>query len=152
GARGVEAAFQMGFQCECPAAIGGTYLNWDPALHAFYFGEEQRKFAALAGSPTGEAARAEYETNYSASHESAFRLGATRKGRETKLIVIAGAMEGRAEVEKTYRRLAGDASGLLEESAKYYRDYLARTVNLALPDTDLPKSYDWSRGSMPRGM
>src|SRR5439155_20082605 len=109
----IEAAFDRDFQLEWPAALGGTYLNWDPALHAFYFGEEQRKFAALAGSPTGEAPRAEYETNYSASHESAFRLGATRKGRETKLIVIAGSMEGRAEAEKTYRRLAGDASGLL---------------------------------------
>jgi len=148
----VEAAFQRDFQLEWPAAIGGTYLNWDPALHAFYFGEEQRKFAALAGSPTGEAPRAEYETNYSASHESAFRLGATRKGRETKLIVIAGSMEGRAEVEKTYRRLAGDASALLEESAKYYRDYLARTVNVELPDADLQKAYDWSRVSMVQGM
>ena len=48
----VEAAFQRDFQLEWPAAIGGTYLSWDPALHAFYFGEEQRKFAALAGSPT----------------------------------------------------------------------------------------------------
>jgi len=148
----VEAAFQRDFQLEWPAAIGGTYLSWDPALHAFYFGEEQRKFAALAGSPTGEAPRAEYETNYSASHESAFRLGATLKGKETKLIVIAGSMEGRAEAEKTYRRLAGDASGLLEESAKYYRDYLARTVNVELPDADLQKAYDWSRVSMVQGM
>src|SRR3989441_1214792 len=61
-------------------------------------------------------------------------------------------MEGRAEVEKTYRRLAGDASGLLEESAKYYRDYLARTVNVELPDADLQKAYDWSRVSMVQGM
>jgi len=148
----VEAAFQRDFQLEWPAAIGGTYLSWDPALHAFYFGEEQRKFAALAGSPTGEAPRAEYETNYSASHESAFRLGATLKGKETKLIVIAGSMEGRAEAEKTYRRLAGDANGLLEESAKYYRDYLARTLNVELPDADLQKAYDWSRVSMVQGM
>src|SRR6266705_4731880 len=61
-------------------------------------------------------------------------------------------MEGRAEVENTYRRLAGDASGLLEESAKYYRDYLARTVNVELPDADLQKAYDWSRVSMAQGM
>src|SRR6266705_6259032 len=61
-------------------------------------------------------------------------------------------MEGRAEVENTYRRLAGDASGLLEESAKYYRDYLARTVNVELPDADLQKAYDWSRVSIAQGM
>src|SRR6266700_6773531 len=135
----VEAAFQRDFQLEWPAAIGGTYLNWDPALHAFYFGEEQRKYVGLVGSPTAAVSEQEYQTNYSASTESALRLGVTPSGKETKVIAIAGSMEGRAEAEKTYRRLAGDASALLEESAKYYRDYLARTVNVELPDADLQK-------------
>ena len=43
----VEAVFQRDFQLEWPAALGGTYLNWDPNLHAFALGEEQKKFAAL---------------------------------------------------------------------------------------------------------
>src|SRR6266700_3323576 len=70
----IEAAFDRDFQLEWPAALGGTYLNWDPALHAFYFGEEQRKYVALVGSPTAAVSEQEYQTNYSASQESAIRL------------------------------------------------------------------------------
>src|SRR5690349_13791607 len=36
----IEAAFERDFQLEWPAALGGTYLQWNPALRAFYFGEE----------------------------------------------------------------------------------------------------------------
>jgi hypothetical protein len=48
----IEAAFHRDFQLEWPAALGATYLDWTAAQHAFYFGEEQRKFSALVGSPT----------------------------------------------------------------------------------------------------
>src|SRR5438309_6555232 len=43
----VEAAFHRDFQLECQAALGATYLDWALAPHAFYVGEEQRKFSAL---------------------------------------------------------------------------------------------------------
>src|SRR6266581_1010874 len=91
----IEASFHRDFQLEWPAALGATYLDWAKELRAFYFGEEQRKFAALVGSPTAAEPRSEYQTNYSESQESSFRLGATAKGRETKLIVISGSVEGR---------------------------------------------------------
>jgi len=101
----IEAAFHRDFQLEWPAALGATYLDWAAAQHAFYFGEEQRKFSALVGSPTAAEPHAEFQTNYSESQESSFRLGPTAKGKERKLIVIAGSLEGRAGVEKTYQHL-----------------------------------------------
>jgi glycogen debranching enzyme len=57
-----------------------------------------------------------------------------------------------AEAEAEYRHLATSYAALLQESAAYYRDYLARTVNLALPDEDLQRAYDWSRVSMVQGL
>ena len=98
----IEAEFQPDFQLEWPAALGGTYSNWEPATRAFYFGEEQRKYSAFVGSPTGELAAQEYQTNYSSSERSAIRLGATLKGRETKVVVIAASVHGRAEAESSY--------------------------------------------------
>ena len=148
----VEALFERDFQLEWPAAIGGSYLNWDPNLHAFFLGEEQKKFAAFVGSPTAVEYRQEYFTNYSSSGESSFKLGMTNKGRETKIIVIAASLEGRAEAESTYRRLSTTYSDLLRESAEYYRAYLDHTVQLDLPDKQLEKAYDWSRISMVQGM
>src|SRR5205809_800370 len=66
----IEAVFQRDLQLEWPAALGGTYLNWDKPLHAFYFGEEQKKFAACVGSPTAGEVQQEYATNYSQSQKA----------------------------------------------------------------------------------
>ncbi len=148
----VEAVLERDFQLEWPAAIGGSYLNWDPNLHAFLLGEEQKKFAAFVGSPTAVEYHQEYSTNYSSSGESSFKLGMTNKGRETKIIVIAASLEGRADAESTYRRLSTTYADLLRESAEYYRAYLDHTVKLDLPDEQLQKAYDWSRISMVQGM
>jgi glycogen debranching enzyme len=148
----IEAVFHRDFQLEWPAALGATYLDWSQPQHAFYFGEEQRKFAGFVGSPTATEAHAEYQTNYSESETSSFRLGPTEKGQETKLIVIAASTEGRAAAETTYRHLTADYSALLEESQKYYQDYLARTVSLELPDRQIQRAYDWARVSMLQGL
>ncbi|HYL63399.1 MAG TPA: hypothetical protein VE077_12340 [Candidatus Methylomirabilis sp.] len=148
----IEAVFRRDFQLMWPAALGGIYIGWNSTLHAFELGEEQRKFAAVVGSPSGTGEHEEFQTNYSESEENSFRLGGTAKGRDTKFIAIAGSMNGRAELENTYRRLTARYADLLSESAKYYRDYLDETVSLALPDEQIQKAYDWSRISLAQGM
>src|SRR5467141_358635 len=148
----IEAAFHRDFQLEWPAALGATYLDWAAQQRAFYFGEEQKKFAALVGSPTAAEPRQEYQTNYSESQESSFRLGITAKGKESKLIVIAGSVEGRAAAEKTYQYLTSSSDKLMQESAEYYRDYLQRTVSVELPDAQIQQAYDWARVSVLQGM
>jgi glycogen debranching enzyme len=152
----VEAVFHRDFQLEWPAALGGTYMSWNADEHAFVLGEEQNKYVALVGSPTAEDEHAEYQTSYSSATESSFRLGATKKGHGTKVVVIAASLGGfgkaSAEAETEYRRLTTSYAALLQESAAYYRDYLARTVNLALPDEELQRAYDWSRVSMVQGL
>jgi len=148
----IEAVFHRDFQLEWPAALGATYIGWDSGLKAFALGEEQKKFAAIVGSPTAENAKEEFQTNYSESEENSFGLGATTKGKETKVIVIAGAVTGRADAESEYRRLASGYDNLLRESAQYYRDYLGQTVSVELPDKEIQRAYDWSRVSLVQGM
>ena len=148
----IEARFQRDFQLEWPAALGGTYLSWDLALHAFYLGEEQKKYAALVGSPTAVLDSEEYDTNYSSSGENSFLLGPTPKGKETKLMVIAASIEGLADAESTYQRLTSNYASLLRESTDYYRKYLDQTVRLELPDAQLEQAYDWARISMAQGL
>jgi glycogen debranching enzyme len=148
----IEAAFHRDFQLEWPAALGATYLNWAAAQHAFYFGEEQRKFSALVGSPTATEPHSEFQTNYSESQESSFRLGSTTRGKERKWIVIAGSLEGRAAAEKTYEHLTSAHADLLRESADHYRDYLGKTVSVDLPDEQIQQAYDWARVSVLQGL
>lgn len=148
----IEAVFTRDFQLEWPAALGGTYITWDPKLHAFYLGEEQKKYAALVGSPSGDQSTQEYFTNYSSSSSNSFRLGKTGKGSEVKTIVIAGSTQGLSQAESIYQRLSRDYANLLQQSALHYRDYLGSTVSLELPDAQLQRAYDWARVSMAQGM
>jgi glycogen debranching enzyme len=148
----IEAAFVADFQLEWPAALGGTFLIWDESQHAFVFGEERKKFYALAGSPSGSGARLAYQTNYSSDNENSLRLGVTSKGRASKIIVLAASTQGLADAQANYQRLATSYPDLLRDSAQYYRDYLNRTLNLTLPDSQLQQAYDWSRISTIQGL
>jgi glycogen debranching enzyme len=148
----VEAGFVADFQLEWPAALGGTYLNWDAKQHAFVFGEETKKFAAVFGSPTATDARLAYQTNYSSSEENSLRLGVTQKGKDTKILLLAASVTGLADAEKTYQDLAGSHADRMQESANYYREYLNQTVQLELPDSSLQQAYDWARVSTVQGL
>ena len=148
----LEVAFHRDFALEWPAAIGGTYANWNASLNAFGFGEESKKFAAVIGSPTGREPTLEYEANYSSSHEESMKLGATAKGRETKIVAIAGSIHGQAEAEATYKKLIASRVAIEKEAAAYYAEYLNKTVSVELPDTRLQAAYDWSRISLVQGL
>ena len=148
----VEVGFVGDFALEWPAALGGTYEQWDASHRAVVFGEETRKFAALVGSPTAGDVHLAYETNYSSSDETSFRLGVTQKGRETKVLVMAASVAGREDAQKTYEHLESSYEQQRGDSAEYYRNYLARTVNLDLPDDALQQAYDWARISMIQGL
>ena len=147
----IEASFIRDFQLEWPASMGGTYIGWSDPLRAFFFGEDRQKFSAMAGSPTAASPQLEYETNYSGTHRSSMRLGVTAKGRDSKLIIIAGSVNGRADAETIYKQLAANHQ-LARESAQLYRDYLKKTVSVELPDADLQRAYDWSRISLIQGL
>ena len=148
----IEAGFVGDFALEWPAAMGGTYEDWDESHHAIVLGEETKKFAALVGSPTAHDAHLAYATNYSSSNETSFRLGVTQRGRENKMLVIAGSIAGRDEVLKTYVHLTTSYSDLQRDSSDYYRTYLTHTVNLELPDPALQQAYDWARVSLIQGL
>jgi glycogen debranching enzyme len=148
----VEAIFTADFQLEWPAALGGTFVDWDAKQQAFVFGEEAKKFAALVGSPTGADARLSYQTNYSSSDQNSMRLGVTQKGKDTKLLIIAASVAGRADAEKTYQHLLVSYADSMRETSEYYRAYLDKTVSLELPDTALQQAYDWARISTIQGM
>ncbi|HTU34121.1 MAG TPA: hypothetical protein VMF66_10005 [Candidatus Acidoferrum sp.] len=148
----IEAAFIGDFQLEWPAALGGTYFDWDPKEHAFAFGEETKKYVALVGSPSAGDAHLAYETNYSSSEENSFRLGMSQKGKETKELIIAGSVTGVADAVKEYQHLENSHSDAIRDSAQYYQSYLDRTVSLELPDSSLQQAYDWARVSTIQGL
>jgi glycogen debranching enzyme len=148
----IEAAFTGDFQLEWPAGLGGTYTNWDEKLHAIDFGEEAHKFAALVGSPNAGDPHLAYETNYSSSNENSLRLGVTKKGKDSRVLVIAGSVTGAGDATKEYEHLLTSYVDVMRASADYYSGYLNKTVGLELPDASLQQAYDWARVSTIQGL
>jgi glycogen debranching enzyme len=148
----LEASFIRDFQLEWPASMGGTYAGWSDPLHAFVFGEDRQKFAAIAGSPTAASPHLEYETNYGGSRRNSMLLGPISKGSDSRLIAIAASINGRAEAENIYRLLSSEHEKLRRESAEFYWRYLESTVGVGLPDGELERAYDWARISLIQGL
>ncbi len=148
----LEASFQRDFQLEWPAAIGGSYSNWDERIHSFVFGEESHRFSGILGSPTAEITASEFDTNYASSSMSGFRLGVSPKGKDTKIIALAGSVKGRADAELTLQKLFTQAQLLRTQAEEYYAQYLRRTVSVELPDQAIQQAYDWSRISVLQGL
>ena len=148
----IEVAFQADFALEWPGAIGGTDMEIAPDNHSFLFGAEAKHFFGIVGSPTGANLHAEYQTNYSASQQSSFRLGVTARGSDQKIVALAASTGGLQPAEATYNKLTSSWRDLLHQSADYYRDYLAKTISLELPDAQLQQAYDWARVSVIQGL
>jgi glycogen debranching enzyme len=148
----IEAAFIPDFQLMWPAAIGGTYSGWDEKFHAFRFGHEQKKFFALIGSAGAAKSQESYVANYASSALSGFMLPPISSGRQTHVIAIAGSVDSQQQAEATYQVLLQRSAALEAEAAAHYREYLAKTVRLSLPDTNLQQAYDWSLLSIAKGM
>ncbi|HUN62962.1 MAG TPA: hypothetical protein VMU53_13270 [Candidatus Sulfotelmatobacter sp.] len=148
----IEVCFQADFQLEWPAAIGGSDMEVSADGRSFLFAEESKHVAAIVGSPTAVNILPDYETNYSESRQSSFHLGVTAKGKDTKIVALAGSTLGLDDAIKTYRKLLSSWADLRQQSAQYYRDYLARTVSLDLPDSQLQQAYDWARVSVLQGL
>jgi hypothetical protein len=64
---------------------------------------------------------------------------------------VAASMKSADEARAAYNRLIARSGQLVEEAQRYYRDYLANTIDLSLPDANLQQAYDWSRISVVQG-
>ena len=148
----IQAEFERDFQLMWPAALGGSYLAWDYALHAFSFADDLNRYAAFVGSPDATDFLQDYDSQFVQSKESSFRLGTVKTGRETKTIIIAASTKGRDDAVSNYKRLSGGFQALQRDAQIYYAAYLNRTAQLELPDKDLQRAYDWSRISVLQGL
>ena len=128
----IEARFIRDFQLEWPAALGGTFIEWDSGLHAFALGEETQQICRRSSvrRPAGEPGL-EYRDELFRLAENSIRLGVTKKGKDRKLIVISGSMNGHAEAEADLSPAARGPRRTAAGSAKYYQKYLQRHSELS---------------------
>jgi glycogen debranching enzyme len=146
----VDVEFQRDFQLMWPASIGTGYAQWNAGLKSFEFGADGQPYAAVFGSPDASLESLEYATNYSSAMREVFTLGEI-KGHAQRVLALAASMKSSDEAVAVYQRLTARGTELVAETERYYRDYLANTIELSLPDARLQQAYDWSRISVVKG-
>jgi GH15 family glucan-1,4-alpha-glucosidase len=148
----IEAQFVRDFQLMWPAAVGGTYIEWDEHLNVFTLGHEQKIYVAVVGSPHTAAHTLEFFSNSGSSDLNSLSLQPLKQGRSTQFILLAGSIEGPPGAQREYDRLLKDSEEWQKSAHKYYSDYLNKTISLKLPDAQLEAAYDWSRISVIQGL
>ncbi|HEY0564246.1 MAG TPA: hypothetical protein VGC88_01610, partial [Terriglobales bacterium] len=148
----IEARFVRDFQLMWPAAVGGTFIDWNQPANAFFMSHEARKLSAYFGSPMAVDHRMEYFTNSVTSDQNTMLLRRVERGHTTQYIVFAASMNNANEALQSYQALSSNPAQFEQTAGGYYSDYLARTISLQLPDKQLQAAYDWSRVSVLQGL
>ena len=146
----IDLRFTRDFQLMWPAAFGAGYGTWDAANGVYRMGADGRPFSAVVGAPGAKPIALDYATNYSSSDETVLTLG-TIHGTAERAIAVAASLKSAEEALAAYRDLTARAGELIDETERFYRDYLVNTVTLRLPDAALQQAYDWSRISVVKG-
>ena len=129
----IDFRFTRDFQLMWPGSFGSSYGQWDAAKGVYRMGADGQTYAAVLGSPGAAPVDLDYATNYSSSTEATFTLG-TVHGTAERTIAIAASLKSLDEALAAYRDLIARPAALVDETARFYRDYLAGTVGLRLPD------------------
>lgn len=145
-------SFDPDLQLEWPGAIGGMDSNWNPLLHAYVMSEPEQRFEAVVGSPTASPFAETYPFGYAGPEESAFSLGVTPRGTDTKVVVIAAALDHAREAEQRYRQLSSAFDATMEQARQYYENDLRDRVQVTLPDPMLQSAFEWSEISMAQSL
>jgi glycogen debranching enzyme len=139
------------FQLMWPASLGSGYGQWKADSRAYVFGADGQPYRAVLGSPDLTLDFIDYATNYSAQTTVSFSLGTVR-GKAGRTIAFGGSMKSEQEAEQTQRELVARATDIEKGTEDYYRQYLAATAAVDVPDQELASAYDWSRLSVVKGV
>jgi len=147
----IEATYTNDLQLMWPAGAGNVWPGFDERLNAFTISSND--YFGIIGANGLIREKEAYITNYGYSGKSAFLLPEVTKGTATQIIAIAASIKGHDEAAAEYQKLLATADALERDSAKYYQDYLARTVSVDFPqDRQLQQAYDWARVSVIQGL
>jgi hypothetical protein len=145
----IDVEFARDFQLMWPASIGTGYAEWNDRLRAFSLEPMASRSRPSSDRPMRRSNRASTPPiirppRMRCSLSAKSRARATRVGRG-RIHEVAD------EALAAYNRLIARSGQLVEETERYYRDYLANTIELSLPDAHLQQAYDWSRISVVKG-
>jgi hypothetical protein len=131
-----------------PGGLGGQYLEWDPTVHAYVFGEASGKLWGLFGA-RGAEVPVPPPAHALPSGKQSLRVSAPAG--ETKITFIGVVGGERAGVYDQYGEASRSAAGLVRRSLSAGGRAADSTSRLVLPEKRIEDAFHWGKLSLRSG-
>jgi hypothetical protein len=147
----LRASLMPEMQPMWPASFGGQSSDFDEKEHALVLSEGTWKHAAVVGSPLF--ARSSEQVGHQLPDRTVLlEMDVTPEAaRRTVPIVIAASGSGERDALRIYREALASLPQAKEESDRYYREFLGRTMWIETPDPVLNDAFQWAKVALDKG-
>lgn len=148
----ITAGFVPDFKPMWPASFGGQHSDWNAEEKAIALTEGTEHATALVGSPAATA-YSQLTDHQLGAKDVLLRIHADSNYRALlpSPLVMALDMESEAKARAVYKDVLQRSQDLFEKRVEYHRQFLARTLSLETPDSDLNRDFVWAKVALDSG-
>lgn len=150
----ITGAFRPKLRLMWPAGFETGYIGWDDSAHAYFLGEESRRFAAWVGSPGAREISLQPYQEEPRDLPVHFVIETSPADLKSRFvpIVIAASTEGRDKARATYEKLLANAQALYDKNVDYYMRLTNDTASISTPDDKLNTAFAWAKVGVDKGI
>ncbi|HEY9231907.1 MAG TPA: GH116 family glycosyl hydrolase, partial [Blastocatellia bacterium] len=150
----VTGSFRPKLRLMWPAGFETGYIGFDERAHAYFLGEESRRFAAWVGSPNAREISLQPYQEEPRDVPVRFVIDTSPAEAQTRFvpIVIAASTEGRDKARATYEKLLANIQSLYDRNVDYYARLTADTTSIRTPDERLNTAFAWAKVGVDKGV
>jgi glycogen debranching enzyme len=150
----ITGAFRPKLRLMWPAGFETGYIGFDEGAHAYFLGEETRRFAAWVGSPNAKENSLQPYQEEPRDVPVRFVIETSPTEMKSRFIpiVIAASTEGRDKARATYEKLLTNAQSLYDKNVEYYAKLINDTASISTPDDKLNTAFAWAKVGVDKGI
>ena len=150
----VTGSFRPKLRLMWPAGFETGYIGFDEGAHAYFLGEETRRFAAWVGSPHAREVSLQPYQEEPRDVPVRFVIDTSPAEMRSRFvpIVIAASTEGRDQARATYEKLLANIQSLYDRNVDYYARLATETASISTPDERLNTAFAWAKVGVDKGV
>src|SRR5262249_34191892 len=150
----ITCSFKPRLKLMWPAGLMTGNLSWDAKRHAYFIGEDSRRFVGMIGSPVARDVSVMPYQEQPRDVPNSFVLEASPEAFGTHFIpiVITGSDGGRDAAIAVYDRLLASVKSLYQKNVLHYRRIREDLVSIETPDPWLNQAFEWAKTGVDKGL
>ncbi|HKQ04761.1 MAG TPA: GH116 family glycosyl hydrolase [Blastocatellia bacterium] len=150
----ITGSFRPKLRLMWPAGFETGYVGFDESAHAYFLGEESRRFAAWVGSPGAREVSLQPYQEEPRDLPVRFVIETSPAEMRSRFIpiVIGASTEGRDKARAAYDKLLANAQSLYDRNVDYYARLTNDTTSIGTPDQRLNTAFAWAKVGVDKGV